>query len=320
MKYLSSLVNRVVALAILACTIAIGISLWHSFATNPNRADHRKQYIARVRNGLSEIRFARDGSSHGEVRASAESLARFMRKRSGVDLSQATIAKLTAMEERVLNGEAHRISGSDVSAILRDVAYERVAALTDQDIARAVETLRGFDAPDLPEEYRRGRNIIYIRADRGGPKVNEKVVAQLKTFRDQARSGDGTFKYLLGSYTGREVDSRARLFNEATSEQFAGSSDSANPFDVKLTPAQALLVAYSVLSDDRLLDAEVEHQKHLKLMRDFRAKHSGGYYPDPKGHFAYGVNGYLYSSPLDIFMGEQATDRFLQLVEERSTR
>jgi len=319
MKYRPSFVGKVVMLATLACAIAVGINLFYVSATNPNRADYKRQYNARVRGGFSEVRFAPDGSSHGEVRASVESVARFIRKRSGVDLSQAATAKLATMEERVLSGEAHRISGSDLSAILRDVAYERVAELTDQDIDHAVETLRGFNAPDLPEAYRRGRDIIYIRADRGGTKVNEKVFAQLREFRDQAHAGKDTFKYLLGSYASKEVDSRARLFNEVSPEHFARSSDSASPFDVTLTPAQALLVAYSVLSDDRLLDSEVEHHKNLKLIHDFRAKHSGGYYPDPKGHFAYGVNGYLYSSPLDLFMGEQAMNRFLQLVEERST-
>jgi hypothetical protein len=312
--------SKVAVLGVLGCAIVAGLNLWHSVATKPSAADHRREYVGRVRDGLSEVRFASAGSSRGEVRASIQSLAHFIRKRSGVDLSPAAIAKLAAMEERVLNGDAHRISGSDLGAILSQSGNERVAELTDPEIDHAVETLRGFDAPDLPDSYRRGRDIIYIRADRGGPKVSEKVVTTLRSFRDQAKVGDASFKYLMGSFVSKEVDARVRLMNEAAPEQFAGGLDSFNAFDVKLTPSQALLVAYSVVSDDHLLDSEANQHKYLDVIRGFRAKNSGGMYPGPEGHFAFGTNGYLYSAPLDLFMGDRSTDRLLQLIEERSAK
>lgn len=318
MNHLSAWWKRGLILLVLACGAVIGIKLWQTSATNRSREEYRQQYMARVRAGLSEVAFASQGSSHGEVRASVESVARFIRKRSGVNLNHSAIARLTEMEEHVLNGNGHRILGTDLGVILRDSAYERVAELTDQEIDGAIETLRGFDAPDLPNTHRRGRNIIYLRADRGGPKVTEKVFAQARSFRDQARAGDETFRFFLGSIASQEVSSRGRLLNEASPNQFPADKDSYNAFDVKLTPVQAVLFAYSVISDDHLLDAEAGHQKYLKFMRDFRARSSGGQYPDPHGRFAYGTNGYLYSSPLDLFLNDQAVERILERIERRT--
>jgi hypothetical protein len=312
--------RRIVICVFSVSAMLVGLGLWHTVANHLSASEYRQQYIGRVRDGVGDVQFANDGSSHGQVRASVESLARFLHKRSGTQLNQAAIARLTVMENRVLNGEGNRISGQDLSLILSEAVYERTAQLTNQEIDHAIETLRGFNSPDLPEPSRRGRDIIYIRADRGGPKVSEKVTNQARSFRDQALAGDDTLKYLLSSVISKEVDSRLQLLNEASTAQFAVGKDSASPLDVKLTPVQAFLVVYSVLSDDHLLDSEQRHRKHMQLIRDFRAKRAGATYPDPQNAFGFGPNGYLYSSPLDLFMGEQATDRILQLIEERSAR
>ncbi len=45
---------------------------------------------------------------------------------------------------------------------------------------------------------------------------------------------------------------------------------------------------------------------------------SGQNYPSPDGHTAYGVNGYLVSSPLDIVFDERTVNSILDRIEERS--
>jgi len=44
-----------------------------------------------------------------------------------------------------------------------------------------------------------------------------------------------------------------------------------------------MLVAYSVISDDYLLDNEANLRKYMKGIRDFRAKRAGRF-PDPEGY------------------------------------
>jgi hypothetical protein len=311
----------VVAAAILsACATVASIGLWHSSATGEKKSDGREQYVARMRGGLSEVEFAAHNSPPGAARAGVESLARVIRKRSGVDLSQATKDRLAALEERTLRGELRPVTASELAAVLTQSLLERVAALSDDEVARAIESARGFNAPDLPEEFSRGRSNVRIRASWGGPKVSDALTAQVKTFRDQAAAGDGAFKLLASGFINREVETRAQLLQEALPNQFRRKSGPlTGASNLTLTPTQAVLVAYSVISDDYLLDNEANLRKDMRGIRDFRAKRSGRF-PDPEGCFAYGTNGYLHSSPLDLFMDEQTVVRMLQLSEERSAR
>jgi hypothetical protein len=55
----------------------------------------------------------------------------------------------------------------------------------------------------------------------------------------------------------------------------------------------------------------------MKSRQEFSRKVTG-YYPTTDRHFAYGVNGYLYSSPLDLFFNSQCVDSLLRLLAERS--
>jgi hypothetical protein len=179
--------------------------------------------------------------------------------------------------------------------------------------------MRGFDAPDLPDSYRGGRSHIKIRASRGGPKVGENLIAQVRYFREQAKNGDTTLRLFLGNFINQEVESRVRLLNEALPSKFVQRETLKSSSTTEVTPAQAFLIIYSVISDDLLLDAEANLQKHLQHIRASRAKYAG-HYPSPDGHHPYGANGYLHSSPLDILLNEQTIIRLLQLIEERGAK
>lgn len=318
-KVLARLLGKLIVIALSVCAVIGGINLWISSATKNDANDGRKQYVARIRDGLGEVRFASSGDSYGQIRASINSLSKFIQKRSGLNLSSASKDRLATLEERVLSGNARRLSASELNSILSQAFSERLATFSDQEVDQAIETLRGFDSPDLPEAFKRSRANIKIRASWGGPKVTENVISQLKSFRDQARTGDATFQFLLNGFVRKEVETRARLFNEAAPAQFPQSDTWRSPLGTQLTPEQALLLAYSVISDDNLLDSEANLQAYMKDIEKFRAKRSG-YYPNSDGRFAYGTNGYLYASPLDLLLNEQTVTRLLQLIEERSAQ
>lgn len=317
-KPLTHALSKVAFMALFVCAVIAGTNLWNSSATDKGADDGRRRHVARLRDGVGELRLPSADSRPGQIRDSVNHLAHYIGKRSGLRLSGAAKDRLAAMEERTLGGGARRVSAGALDVILTQVIVERVATLTDQEIEQAIESSRGFNAPDLPAAYRKRPNISY-RASWGGPKVTPEVVEQAKSFRDQARRGDATFTFLLRTFISKEVETRARLLNEAAPAQFPqGIADS--PSSTQLTPAQALLVAYSVVSDDYLLDSEATHQKDLRLTHEWRAKLAGGYYPSHEGHFAYGDNGYLHASPVSLFLDESSVARLLQLVEERSAR
>ena len=317
-KSLTRALSKVAVMALFVCAVIAGTNLWNSSATDKGAGNGRRQYVARLRDGVGELRLPPADSSPGQIRASVNHLAHYIGKRSGLRLSGAAKDRLAAMEERTLAGGARRVSAGELDLILTQVIVERVASLTDQEIDQAVESLRGFNSPDLPAAYRRRPNISF-RASWGGPKATAEVVEQAKSFREQARRGDATFTLLLRGFVSKEIETRARLLNEAAPAQFPQGS-AGSPSSTQLTPAQALLVAYSVVSDDYLLDTEANHEKNLRLTHDARAKLAGGYYPGHEGRFAYGDNGYLHASPVGLFLDESSVARLLQLVEERGAR
>jgi len=54
----------------------------------------------------------------------------------------------------------------------------------------------------------------------------------------------------------------------------------------------------------------------MEIDRKSMTKTLGQPFPSPEGHRAYGVNGYDFSSPLDLFFDEQTVNRFLDRVEK----
>ncbi|HWW75525.1 MAG TPA: hypothetical protein VNZ44_09015 [Pyrinomonadaceae bacterium] len=56
----------------------------------------------------------------------------------------------------------------------------------------------------------------------------------------------------------------------------------------------------------------------MEADRKDRTESLGQPYPSPDGHHSYGVNGYLFSSPLDLFFDEQTVNRLLDGFEKRA--
>lgn len=316
MKYLSWFRRAplIATAIILACAAAIGVSLWRSAAihTNPT-ADGKQKFMASVREGVgTEVRLVRHGDDMKSVRASVESLSQFMRKRSGVDLAGQTKNRLADMETRTLAGASRRITADELSEILAATAVERIAMSSDQEISRAVETMRGFDAPDLPDSFRNTRRYAQLRASAVSNITPENLTFQLKTVRSADFVSRALLKAAIKRPVAREVESRSKYLGEAVPEQFGAVGSEG------YSPLQAVLIAYSAASDDPLADSTDNLQRRLKSIQDGIGKLTGHPYPSPDGHFAYGPNGYIFSTPLDLIFDERTVNLLLDHFDERS--
>lgn len=316
MKYLSCLKRgRFIALIIaLACAVGIGVSIRRTNAiANDRNAELKENFKAAVRDGIgSEVQFAKPGDDANNVRASVESSVQFMRKRSGVDLRGQTKTRLADMEASVLAGTSRRITPDELSEIIAVTALERISAASDDEIGRAAETLKGFDAPDLPDSFRRGRMQVRLRASMANGLTPEQFISRVKAIR----AADPILKYTVlkpvaARMAANEIQSCTRNLSDAVPEQFGAASNG-------LTPLQAVLIAYSVVSEDRLTYSATNLQKRMEFLQEGITKTTGQPYPSPNGHLAYGPNGYLVSTPLDISFDEQTVNLLLNHIAERS--
>lgn len=307
----------ITALGVL-CLILAGASVWRSIALQQNnQAEMKRQFHARIRDGVGrEVRFALPGDPPGIVRDSVNSVDNFIFKRSGVKLSGATKNQLAAMEASTLSGERRRLTMSQLSEILSETALERLSRLSDQEITHVDDTLRGFNAPDLPERYRR-RRMIQPQPGMGFVISSERFVAEMKAMR--SRRNEEAFRDVAHRAVGDSVKRVARVLSEAVPEQFGGAWNVANDTEGRLgvTPLQAMLITYSIASQDFLGDSEENLNKRMHGIQEGLTRSSGQNYPSPDGHTAYGVNGYLTSSPLDIVFDEQTVNSLLNRIEER---
>lgn len=312
MKYINTIsrARSTVLIFTLACVAAAALGVWRSSAVR-READAKQKFHESLRDGVGrEVSFARQGGDPHKIRASVESAARFIFNRSGVRLSEGTKGRLAEMEARATGGAGRAVTPHELSEILAAVVLERISRMTEAEMEQAAETLRGFDAPDLPEAYRH-RSNVRLRASYAVRYKPEQFVAQLKAIQRADAPTLQVFRAAANSFAETQVRSRVDFLSAALPEQFGAAPRS-------LTPVQALLITYSVVADDPLADSTPNLKKRMKALQERTARREQGHYPSPEGHFAFGVNGYLYSTPLNLTFDEQTVSDLLNRVEERS--
>lgn len=304
---------RTVIFAFVVVCLAVTVfSVWRISARQRDEKARAKQaFNARVREGAGEISFAQTNADAESVRESVNSLAKFIRTRAGVNLSERVKAKLAEMESDTLSGKARRITPDELSQAMTDVLMERIAALRDDEIEHATETLRGFDAPDLPASFKKGRNTVKFRAHIAGTTSPDEFIAQMKAVRDADETTRPLYKGMARKLIGDEVAKSVAYLAEAAPEQFGSASSG-------LTPTQAFLISYSIASDDLLTDSSANLQKRMKAKQKFASEYVKQPYSSPEGHTAYGVNGYEFSAPLDVIFDDATTVSLLNRIAERS--
>lgn len=272
----------------------------------------QQEFYARLREGVgTEARLPATGASAAEIRASVDAAANFIAARSGVNLSEPVRARLASMEASTLAGTTHKITREDLSYILADTAIARVKMLTNEQIAYAAEVLRGFNAPDLPPNFK--RKYVQLRASEVKEVTPEQFIEQVTTMRNSNRSATMLFRGAAESKVAEELKERINYLGAAIPEQYAAANSG-------ITPLQALLLTYSVAADDALTDSLAQMQARMESDKVWASRLIGEPYPSPAGKRAYGVNGYIFSTPLDLAFDEQTLNRFLDGIAERSAQ
>jgi hypothetical protein len=263
------------------------------------------QYHARIRDRVGrEVELAY-GSSPGQIRVAVNSVTKFVETRPGVSLGEATKERLAALEANVQSGNGHRLTLDTFSAALSATVLERFSSLTDEEIAQTDESLRGFTAPDMPENFDRSFKLPQGFVSIGNPP--EKNIARLKVMRDQLKSpARDVWADIFREKVLYNVRGKAENLAEAVPEQFGNLWDTADDRESSgaaagFTPLQAFLFAYSMVSDDRLDYGQANLRKSMEAKQKYWAKELGRPFPSSDGKHAYGVNGYVFSSPLDLF-------------------
>jgi hypothetical protein len=290
-----------------------GLGLYTSAVRRDRDADGKRNFHERLRDGVGrEVKFASPGDSADNVRVAVESLAHFIHARSGVQLGEQTKAWLADLEGRTISGEYHPLTVDELSDAIGRTAIERIATLSDEQINYAAECLRGFDAPDLPDSFRHGRNKIRLRASKAGGLTPEQFIAQAKALRGADEASRSIFLGATKSAVSAEIKGRKTYLGEALPEQFG-------PADSGMTPLQALLITYSVASDDLLTDSEAGLHDRMRSIQEGITRQKGVPFPSPEGHSAYGPNGYVFSTPLDLVLDDQTLGLLLDHLAGRGT-
>lgn len=316
-------VRYVGVMLIAGCAAVLMTSVWRSSAVkDTDKITTNHEFHLRVRDGVGrEVELSARGNSSGQIRAAVNSVATFIERRSGVKLSGATKNRLSEIEELALSGAVRPLTSGELSDVITATVLERLSLLSEQDIAHVDDTLRGFKAPNLPRGFNRDFKLPGGIVFAGTP--SEKTITRLKAVRDQLGTPAGdVFQGMARGFVKDRVQGRARYLSKSVPEKFGNMWDTVNDgegdaADGGITPLQALLIAYSLASDDYLSDGEISLGRRMKSLQATATKISGEPYPAPVGHRAYGVNGYLFSSPLDVVFDEQIINRLLDGIAKK---
>ncbi|MFL6277129.1 MAG: hypothetical protein ACJ74G_18250 [Blastocatellia bacterium] len=295
----------------------------------------------------SEVRFASRGARAEDVRASLDSVAEFIRYRSGLELNGEVKGQLARLEERTLSGGGHRLPMADVADLITAILVERIHHCTDAEIEQAADALTNIKTMPLRYDKATGKTIridkakeaaasantrsegddpngsgkckssgdITLRFSGEGQMTREKFIQQAQSLRSRLQSPlqqvamVGIARQMVTSV----VRKRLQALGGALPDQWAEAQDEG------LTPAQAFLIAYSTISDDPLRHSRDElknMRKHLERMWQEDTGEAVSY----EGQTPFGSGGYLFSSPLGLALNQETTSRLLKLIEERSAK
>jgi hypothetical protein len=320
----------------------------HSFDKEAQKRLWTEQSLAYFRAGVgSEVRLASVGAQSENVRASVDSVAEFIRYRSGLDLNDKVKGRLARMEERVLNGNGQRIAVDDLGNLFTTILVARLQNCTDSEIEQAAEA--SVNVKTMPLKYDRAtKTLVRIdktkdanapAADRAegkaadgssrckssgdvtlrfsgeGKMTKDVFILQAKSLRSRFQSPlqQVALVGIARQMVSAVVRKRVAALSNALPEQWGGAQDEG------LTPMQAFLIAYSAISDDPLWYSRNELKnmsKHLERSWQEDTGEAISY----EGQTAFGAGGYLFSSPLGLALNQETTARLLKLIDERSAK
>jgi hypothetical protein len=284
--------------AVLAFLVSAGIAVWYSSRLPAKASAEDKQNIQnQLRKGIgSEVRFAARPKQADEAVASA---ADFIYWRSGLKLTEGFKKRLAKAESDVLSGKLPYITVDELNKDMTTAVVDRLATLTDKEIEEAAEA-----SADANGEVR-------SRADaKWGVMRKEDLIEQAKAGREWSRRGDSGLQLGLHSLIDGEINDRVSALSTSLPEQFGNANSQG------LTPTQALLIAYSVATDDPLTNSRGDIAQMLKQKRmDERQTREQRKAQKNVSDLPYGPNGFLHPSGLHVFLTRDSVDKLLNLNE-----
>lgn len=293
-------------MAVLLLSVAF-VGIWSVSAVKTDK----KKFYERLRDGVGkEIVVAKSGDSIQEVQTSVDSLVNFIKYRSGLMLNESTKERLAKLEAETLGGQRNYLTADDLSHIMLEALFERATTASSEEIERTANALRGFDHPDLPQEYKNGRKFVMLRANMPTKLTPAELVDHVNKIKNDDKL-KSAYRSMAARVIREQVVARTISLQDSIPEKYG-------LVRTNLTPVQAMLIAYSVTADDNLLDSATNLKRRMKAIQEqMNKKYKEKRYPDSEGYKAYGTNGYLYSSPIDLLFDEKTTDSFLNKIQEK---
>lgn len=307
--------KRAFALALgIFALITSGVFLYKTNVTSGST--HKEEFQQKVRNALAELNFS-PGNSQDNINASTNKLAKFIYYRSGIKLSKATKDSLSSKEQKAQT-ESKRITQTQLAEALTTVACEKLAVLSDSDIDAMADNLRGFNTPEVSAAYLNLRKTVKLRANGEGTMEPADFVKRLKNARadeiDYQNQAGATasvksplYRMALRNRLNTEIKERTDYLAASSPDFFSGSTNN------DLTPTQALLLTYSIVTNDSLAGNQAELQSKMEEKQQIIVQHWKNPFPGPQNQRAYGVNGYMFSTPSDLLLDDAVMTRVLSL-------
>lgn len=310
--------NKNVAIVIALSIITLsGVFLWKS--NSALGVTNSAEFNQKILNSLAELNLPKS-SDLSLINAAPDNLGNYIFYRSGVTLSQTNKDALRQSEQTSWS-QNKRIGQSHLAQILTDVAFEKLVTLSDAEINDMSETLRGFNDASMSPTFQSGRRMVRLRANGEGSLEPQYFISQLAYARDAQiaynlqRSGYPPLliqanRAALYNRIVNEVSVRVNTLTAADPDFLDGSKN--------LTPTKAMLVSYAVVTNDMLLGNSTDIQQFMADEQQTISRFWNQQYPSPQGRKAYGVNGYVYSSPTNYLLDDSSVARVLTLINERS--
>jgi len=288
-----------ISLAFVATGFSVASFRLHAKPNGTLQGERKRILRLQMKRGVAgQVSLARSGASRQAVEVSVESVSSFIQRRSGLVLSEATKGRLVTLEAQALANPRNRLTQEELTNILYITASERLASLSDHEISRIRTTM------DL------GQNEISLRGNGLGSMDPAEFTDAVYAARDACRRQDATFRETLRQAISHEISDRFENFDDNASSHFGGIKRHG------VTPLQAILIVYSVASDDPLAHSQetLEGQRQAVYGQMQGTK----YVETTKSRTTpYGADGYRYATPLDIVMDESIMQKLLERFAER---
>jgi hypothetical protein len=294
--------RRSMAIALVVAFVLVGgAAVWHAskLPAEASSSKDKPEWQKRLRKGVgSEVRFASAAANLQQIDEAVRSTDEFIYWRSGLRMSDETKKELAKAESYVLRGKAQHITLGELTDNLTTAVVDRLATLTDEEIQQAADA--------SADEH----GDILSRADgKWGVLTKKELIQQAKSGRDWSQRGDSTLRAGLRTMIEEEVSDRAVKLGAAVPEQFGQASAQG------ITPTQALLIAYSVATDDPLTDSrsDIEQMAIQKRMDARQTREEKKTQKNVSGR-PYGPRGWAHPSAPNLFF-KAGVDKLLNRSE-----